>query len=118
MPAISAPIAIHEDTAPMNSIDRYILAILLLFQYPSHRHPADVLRMIPGERCHSIDIPVIVDPDRIPSMDDPSVPEADAAVAPVDRTFRALKDAIIEDKRASLRYVLAHSVSIEQILPS
>ena len=48
-------------------------------------------------------------------MDDSSVPKADAAVTPpVDRTVWALTDAIIEDKRASLRYALTHSVSIEQ----
>ena len=70
--------------------------------------------MIAGERRHGFDFPVIVDPHRIPGMDDPSVPEADAAMAPVDRTVRSQTDAIIEDKRASLRYALAHCVSIEQ----
>ena len=46
-------------------------------------------------------------------MEDPAFPEADAAVTQVDRTVRTRTDAIIEDKRASLRYALAHSVGIE-----
>ena len=81
----------------------------LRFQYPRHRHPADVLRMIPGVRCQGLDLPVIVDPHRIPGMDDPAVPKADAAVPPVDRTVRALADAIIKDNRASLRFALSLS---------
>ena len=44
--------------------------------------------MIAGERRHGFDFPVIVNSHRIPGMDEPSVPEADAAVAPVDRTVR------------------------------
>ena len=44
--------------------------------------------MIAGEHRHGFDFPVIVDSHHIPGMDDPSVPEADAAVAPVDRTVR------------------------------
>ena len=70
--------------------------------------------MIPGDSGHLFNLPIIVDSHSIPGVDYLSVPKADTAVTLVDRTVRALTDAIIEDKRASLRYALAHCVSIEQ----
>ena len=85
-----------------------------LLQYSFDRYPADVPRAVPRERCHGFDFPVIVDPYHIPGVDDLAITEANAAVPPVDRTIRAQADAIIEDKRASLRFPLAHSVRIEQ----
>ena len=68
---------------------------------------------MPGERSEGFDSQVIVDPHHVPGMDDSSVPEADSAVAPVDRTVRTRADAVIEDERAPLRHAPAHSVRIE-----
>ncbi len=52
----------------------------LLFQYPLHWNPSDVVRMIPGERPLGIDFPVIINPCHVPGMDDLAVSKADAAV--------------------------------------
>ena len=68
--------------------------------------------MIAGERRHGFDFPVIVDSHHIPGMDDPSVPEADAAVAPVDRTVRTQTDAIIEDKTTMKKILVRIAMSL------
>ena len=74
-----------------------------LIQYAFERHPAQVFRMISGQRRQLFDRQIVIDSDHVPRMDHTIVPETDAAMSPVDRAVFAWTQAVIEYERASLR---------------
>ena len=84
-----------------------------LIQHAFERYPAQVFRMISGQRCQLFDCQIVIDSDHVPRMDHTTVSETDAAMSPVDRAVFAWTQAVIEYERAALRHSAPQRVLVQ-----
>ena len=84
-----------------------------MIQYAFERYPAQVFRMVSGQCRQLFDCQIVIDSDYVPRVNHTAVPEAYAAMSPVDRAVFSRTQAVIEYERASFRQSAPQRVLVQ-----